>query len=156
MAECEICGRDTDDLYEVNVEGAAMLACAKCAKVRGKPRRQQLGSAGEKNPPRPAAAASAEEAELVDNYGEVIRKAREALGLPMKVLAERISEKESTLVRIEKQRVPPTEKERRKIERELGIRLLAKAEDKKVAAGPRRDEPISLWDAARKKGKSGE
>ncbi len=151
MAECEICGRDADELYDVNVEGAAMLACAKCAEGRGKPRRLPRGA--ERNAPRPAAAASAEEAELVDDYGEVIRKAREALGLPIKVLAERISEKESTLVRIEKQRVPPTEKERKKLERELGIRLLAKGDEKAVSAGPRRDEPISLWDAALKKGK---
>jgi uncharacterized protein (TIGR00270 family) len=96
---------------------------------------------------------SAEEAELVANYGEVIRKAREALGLPVKVLAERISEKESTLVRIEKQKAQLTEKERKKLEKELGIHLLAKADEKKVAARPRRDEPVSLWDAAKKRAK---
>jgi putative transcription factor len=151
MAECEICGKETNDLYDVNLEGAAMLVCAKCAEGRGKPRRQPQGA--ERSAPHAAAASSAEEAELVGNYGGVIRRAREALGLPLKVLAEKISEKESTLVRIEKQRVPPTEKERKKLERELGIRLLAKGDEKKVAAGPRRDEPISLWDAALKKGK---
>lgn len=155
MAECEICGKNTDELYEMNVEGAEMLACRKCSKGKGKP--LKLGKAGNEGVMQQAPARSAEEAELVENYGEVIRRAREALGLPMKVLAERISEKESTLVRIEKQKAPPTEKERKKLERELGIRLLAKSEEKRVAAGPRREEPISLWDAAKKKGsESGE
>jgi len=150
MAECEICGKNTDELYEVSVEGAKMLACRKCSKGKGTP--LNLRKAGDEGIMQQTQARSAEEVELVENYGEVIRKAREALGLPMKVLAERISEKESTLMRIEKQKAPPTEKERKKLERELGIRLLAKAEEKRVAAGPRRDEPISLWDAAKKKG----
>ena len=32
MTECEICGRNTDDLYEIKVEGALMLVCEKCSK----------------------------------------------------------------------------------------------------------------------------
>ncbi len=30
--ECEICGAETDTLYEIEIEGATMLVCSVCAK----------------------------------------------------------------------------------------------------------------------------
>ncbi len=98
MTECDICGRSTDDLYEVKVEGALMLVCEKCS--RGKSVIHQFGRET-KQTLQPTSATSGRgsegEEEIVENYGEVIRNAREALGLPIRVLAEKINENESSL-----------------------------------------------------------
>jgi putative transcription factor len=154
VTECEICGRNTDDLYEVNVEGAVMLVCEKCS--RGKSVLHTFGREAKK-PAGAAPAASARESEgeeeIVENYGEVIRAAREALGLPIRVLAEKINETESSLARIERQKAPPGDKARKKLEKELGIKLMAKGEAKKPVVLPRKDQPLSIWDVAKKKGK---
>ena len=161
MAECEICGRDAEELFEVNVEGATMLACAKCARGKGVlhrfggEERKRAASAPSGQMARRAEPDKVEE-ELVEDYGEVVRRAREALGLPLRVLAERINETESSLARVERSRLPPSDKTRMKLEKELGIRLTAKREARKDSVTQRRDEPISLWDAAKKKGNPNE
>jgi len=154
MTECEICGRSTDDLYEVRVEGAAMLVCRRCS--AGKEVLHKFGNETKQTIRAGTAAAPARESggeeEVVENYGEIIRTAREALGLPLRVLAEKINETESSLARIERQKSPPGEKARMKLEKELGVKLTAKAEAKKQIPIPRRDEPLSLWDVAKKRG----
>ena len=155
MTECEICGRSTDDLYEIKVEAALMLVCEKCS--RGKSVLHQFGRETKQAIPSysaPPGKGSGREGEdeIVENYGEVVRNAREALGLPVKVLAEKINETESSLSRIERQKAPPSEKVMRKLEKELGIKLTAKSETQKSVPLPRRDEPLSLWDVAKKKG----
>jgi len=62
--------------------------------------------------------------EVVDGYGALILGARKRMGLPLEVLAERINEKHSFLERIEHEKTLPDEKVARKLERELGIKLL--------------------------------
>jgi putative transcription factor len=153
MTECEICGRNVDDLFEIKVEGALMLVCEKCS--RGKSVIHQFEKETKHAMPSyaaPSGRGSEGEDEIVENYGEVIRNAREALGLPVRVLAEKINETESSLARIERQKSPPSEKVTKKLEKELGIKLTAKAEARKSVPLPRKDEPLSLWDVARKKG----
>ncbi len=150
MHECEICGRRAEVVYEIDFEGVQTLACEKCAKGRQVTgvlgRKQEAGSRGATAPePEP------ETEELAENYGELVRNARERMGLPLKVLAERISEKESTLARIEKQGTLPSEKTRKKLEKELGIKLIVK-----VPAGPREaqrpmGERITLGDMVKPK-----
>lgn len=161
MTECEICGRSTDDLYEIKVEGAMMLVCRRCSAGKevlhkfGKETKQTIRqSVGTRAAPsRGSGNAGEGEEEIVDNYGEVIRSAREALGLPLRVLAEKINETESSLARIERQKAPPGDKARKKLEKELGIKLMAKGEAKKPVVLPRKDQPLSIWDVAKKKGK---
>ena len=94
--------------------------------------------------------------ELVENFGEVIRNAREKQGLPIKVLAEMINEKESTLVRIEKQKSSPGEKTRHKLEKELRIKLLAKATEKKRAGAAGSEEERARHPLGRGEKKEGE
>ena len=118
--DCEICGRSSDVLYVVDLEGARMSVCERCS--RGKSIVSKIGLEQE-TPTRTFAREEEPEEEVVEGYGEKIRKAREALGIPMKVLAERINEKESNLIRVENERTLPTEKLVLKLERELNINL---------------------------------
>ena len=148
MPECEICGKQTASVFEINLEGAQMLVCESCA--RGKEVVHRFGSEEgggglrEAEPER-------ETEELIENYGREVRKAREAMGLPLAVLAERINEKESALARIEKERTLPSEKTRMKLERELGIRLLSRGAAERMFVPAKKGEPPTLGDLAKKK-----
>lgn len=147
MPECEICGRQAAAVFEVNVDGAQMLVCESCA--RGK--QVVHGFGHERGGGHDAVRAPTKETEeLIENYGMEIRKARERLGLPLVVLAERMSEKESTLARIEKEKTLPSEKTRVKLEKELGIKLLAKSTVEKAFIPKSRNESLTLGDLAKK------
>ncbi len=157
--ECEICGAETDTLYEIEIEGATMLVCSVCAKgkhLTGKVVREGKTEQDEKQKQETKSRKQEgeEEYELIDNYGEEIKKARENLGIPVKVLAEKISEKASTLLRVEEQKTLPNDKLVKKLEKELGIKLTRPVT---VSASAHADnpEPLSLWDAAIKKEKKG-
>jgi len=146
--ECEICGKETNIIYVVEVEGAVMNVCAECSK--GKKVTDKIDLSRQEKKVAKAAKEKEKESEVIEHYGEAIRKAREKLGLPLNVLAERINEKASTLLRIEEEKTLPTDKVIKKLEKELGIKLLEeKKEEPTVHIKP--DEPITLWDAAEKK-----
>lgn len=152
MADCEICGRASDIIYVVDIEGAEMGACARCS--RGKKVIETIGSAREENSkPARRPAAKTEEYEITDGYGVMIRRAREAMGLPMKTVAEKINEKESTLRRVEEGKMQPNDSLVKRLEKELGIRLMVKSEGDLKVSGIRKNEPITLWDAAIRKDK---
>jgi uncharacterized protein (TIGR00270 family) len=145
METCEICGKETRELYFAKIEEATMWVCAACSK--GKPilKSVDLDKVEKRNL---SFKKNNEEEEVVENFGEQIRSARERLSLPVKVLAEKINEKESTLVRIEKEKAFPTETLRKKLERELGIKLIAKAEMRNSNSTIGKNTPITLGDAA--------
>jgi putative transcription factor len=146
--ECEICGKETNIIYVVEVEGAVMNVCAECSK--GKKVIEKIDLSRQEKKVAKAVKEKEKESEVIEHYGEAIRKAREKLGLPLNVLAERINEKASTLLRIEEEKTLPTDKVIKKLEKELGIKLLEeKKEEPTVHVKP--DEPITLWDAAEKK-----
>lgn len=94
-----------------------------------------------------------EEEEVIDGYGQAIRKARERMGFPLKVLAERIAEKESTLLRVEEQKTLPSVALTKKLEKELGIKLTSKAGPVSAAVPMKKSGPITLGDAAFTKAK---
>ncbi|MCL5008326.1 MAG: multiprotein bridging factor aMBF1 [Candidatus Marsarchaeota archaeon] len=153
MYDCEICGRKTETLYIVDVEGAELTSCAKCSE--GKNIIDTIGAeevkgAAKQRTPGTAVRDVAEE-EVVDNFGEEIRKAREAQGLPLSVLAERINEKESTLNRVEHGRMLPPQALVKKLEKQLGIKLMAVPEQSQRQSGRKGQEPVTLGDAAERK-----
>ena len=116
--ECEICGSEESG-YVILVEGARLSVCEACSssgRLISSPPRQSRAEAG--------AQSQKSELEVVENYGQLIAGARKRLGLPIDVLAERLNEKRSFLDRVEKEKTLPDEKLARKLERELGIRLL--------------------------------
>lgn len=151
MDDCDICGRKTDTIYVVEVEGAVMNLCAGCA--RGKTPIRVIKSQQERQPTAIRRQSQEQEFEIVQDYGRRIRNARMAVGIPTKVLAERINEKESVLVRIENQKLLPDDRMIKKLERELNVRLTqeVKAEKSAPAHGP--NEPLTLGDLAIRKDK---
>jgi putative transcription factor len=151
MYDCEICGKKTEVLYVIDVEGAQLSVCASCS--RGNPVIDEIGIKKETIRGKKVFAGRKqriEAAELVDDYGERIRKAREGMKIDLKVLGEMINEKHSTLLRVEEGKMPPDINLTAKLEKALGIKLASAEEDRE---GPKlsKSGPITLGDAMIKK-----
>ncbi len=147
MDECEVCGRKSDQLYLVNIEGAQMIVCASCAK--GKDVIKEFSEKREETPMRHRQVhRESDELQVVENFGSIIRHARESLGLPSKVLAERINEKESTLVRVEKGEMLPDDRLAKKLEKELGITLIVKEGIERKQYSAKDNEQLTIGDSA--------
>jgi putative transcription factor len=123
---CDICGRGTVRA-QILVEGAKLLACGACM---GTGKVLQRFHEDEAGAPVMEATRQAPEMggeEIVEDCAAVIRHARDRTGLPLSVVAERISEKESYLDAIENGRLMPSLAAARKLEKELGIKLIEKS-----------------------------
>lgn len=116
---CEVCGKEAK-LIRAEIEGAELWVCSKCASL-GKPlyEPQQRKKVSIKR----EYFKVEEPFVLVENYGEVIRKAREKKGLTREELAKKLFEKESVLQRIEANELEPSDALTLKLEKLLGIRL---------------------------------
>jgi putative transcription factor len=62
--------------------------------------------------------------ELVDDYGELIRKTRQKKGLTIEDFAKKLTEKDSVLKKLEKDAFNPPMNLIEKVSRELNIKLL--------------------------------
>jgi putative transcription factor len=129
---CDICG-NTPIRAQILLEGAKLLACGRCMRNGSIIHRFHDDEQPSEVPvSRPTAGATEE---VVENYAKVIKEARQKLRLPITVVAERISEKESYLQAIEGGRLTPTMDVARKLEKELSIKLVEKVEAS-VGASP--------------------
>jgi putative transcription factor len=122
--DCELCGRFSPENYTISVDGVKMSVCKNCAKY-GK-----LISAPESKPlpiKKTKIAEKEEEiSELVDNYPQLIKNAREKMGLSHKEFAAKINETVSVIKKLELGKMIPTDDLVRRIERFAGIKLLIK------------------------------
>ena len=122
--DCEICGRKDGAMFYILIEGAKMSACGNCskgAKVLG-----MMGSIidGKTKVPTPMIEFKEKETEIIDNYGKLIKDARMHRMLELKDLAKTINENEAYLKHIENEKILPTLKTAKKLEKELGIKLV--------------------------------
>lgn len=115
MAEsCQVCGKPAST--EAFLEGARVWLCANCLKFgRAVAVRQR---------PAPTGPVGFGEVNAVEGFGQLIKRAREARKISAGDLARKIFVNEKELVRIERGGLVPSEGVARKLERELGIRLL--------------------------------
>lgn len=122
---CDICGR-TPVKAQILVEGAKLLACGSCMKsgtVLHSFHEDEVGELIESSEP-----SSFDSKEIVEGYGKIIKNARDRTKLPLSVVAERINERESYLDAIENERLMPALTVAKKLEKELGIKLIEKAQ----------------------------
>jgi len=148
---CEMCGREVPVIQarRVYVEGALLTLCPSCAlKITKKHAQEVLTEQRQqykKVMPRPTItypitglqptkhktpqsrsrpSRTLENFDVVSDYAERIRRAREKLGWSTRVLAEKVRERESTIKRIEAGRLKPTINLAKRLEEVLGIKLL--------------------------------
>jgi putative transcription factor len=122
--DCEICGRKDGAMFYVSIEGARMSACGNCS--RGAQIIGRIGSVIDEKTKvsTPTIEFKEKETEIVDNYGKMIKDARMRRMLELKDLAKQINENEAYLKHIENEKIMPTIKTAKKLEKELGIRLV--------------------------------
>ncbi len=129
MPTCEICGRKTDHLYKIRVEGAEMLVCKECAKYG-----EIIGEVKEKKKvkiSKPKVSVEKEET-VVPDYFKIIRKEREKLGMTQEDMAKKLKMKESLYRKIEEGKMEPTLDLAKRIERELNVKLTEEISTEKV------------------------
>jgi len=140
--DCEICGRNSSDLYLISVEGTRLTVCSDCAscgtfiaKVEEAP--LEVTTITREEP----------EIDLVDNYTGLIREARAKASLTQEELAKKINENLNVIKKVEKGELMPTEKLSKKLEKLFKIRLFQQV--KKEAVEKKKTETsLSLEDVA--------
>jgi putative transcription factor len=133
--QCELCGaKISGPAKTVRIEGALLDVCGPCSKYGTevqKPKKAEparVGPAGRQAVPAPVRrrrdVLDLIEGEIVDDYGERIRKARMERGWTQKDLAMELKEKELLIKKLEKGDLIPEDDVRIKLEKTLGIRLI--------------------------------
>ncbi|NLU45548.1 MAG: TIGR00270 family protein [Euryarchaeota archaeon] len=132
-----MCGKDLPTTKATMVEGTKLMLCPNCAKfgddaksasrpgapVHTKAVIEQRLQRRERRMQTRDVYTSAGTVELVEDYGTVIREAREKRGMDLEQYASSISEKKGTLAKIEANNLVPDDKLRAKIEKSLDVRL---------------------------------
>lgn len=138
--QCEICGAEIQGTpNRIVIDRSTLDVCKSCAR---------FGKAEDKWSPVPRKVVPVERAftvkrpqrrdqfkdlvEMVPEYGRVIREAREKLGITPDELAATIKEKAALLKKIERQELVPEDRVRKKLEKELDIKLTDQATEEKV------------------------
>jgi len=132
--QCEMCGAIIQGQSKTfRVEGAVLEVCARCARhgteipkvQKSAPRAATLPRVSPTPPEkRKRDVFDFIEGEIVEDYGERIRKARMEKGWSQKELAMQLKEKELLIKKIEKGDLIPEDDVRRKLEKALDIRLI--------------------------------
>uniref|UniRef100_A0A7C4FED4 TIGR00270 family protein n=1 Tax=Thermofilum pendens TaxID=2269 RepID=A0A7C4FED4_THEPE len=136
MVKCELCGAEIrGSVYKIVLEGAELFVCSRCAKGRAVVAVLNLSQSGRGQSSRRTVAArkprvsKLDEYVVVEGYGEMVRRARESMGLTREALAAMVGEKESTIRRIEAEQLEPTLELARKLEKVLRVKLLERVDE---------------------------
>jgi len=116
--ECELCGRKTANLIKTKIFGTTMMLCDSCAKM-GKPEPSHKIKTK-----KPKIQRIQPEEVVVDNFAELLKAARENIGLDQKAFAQKLGIKQAELSAYESGRRTPEIKVAKKFEKILNIKLV--------------------------------
>lgn len=128
---CEVCGKKAPNPLVAEIEGAELTVCSDCASL-GKVLRSAIREKKQFAPnieqraaftPKPFKAPEIQPAELIEDYGNAVKNAREKLGWTREELAKKVFEKESVLQRVEAGQLEPDHSLLKKLEKTLNISL---------------------------------
>jgi len=150
-----MCGRNFENLVEVIVEGSLLSVCNSCSKhgnvvkVLAVPKEITADFRSERvNPGDPVEV-------IIDDYPNVIKKAREKIGLNQSQLARDIGEKESVVHQIESGKMKPNFKLAKKLNVYLKINLIDKVEKVDIKKDKKdinfNDKTLTIGDLLKKK-----
>ena len=147
MVQCEMCGKETSDPNRVKIEGAELDVCDECtdfgtevttddspSSTSTKYSTGNASSGSSSSGGRSGGTSSGGGRrrdmfdymdELVQDYDDRIRNARESAGLSQEDLAKTLNEKASLIRKLEHGDTLPSDDIQRKLERELDISLSA-------------------------------
>ena len=150
MVQCEMCGTETGSPKTVKIEGAELEVCDDCADFGTEVRTEETSSTSTKystSSPSSGSSSSSSSStsgssgggggggsrrdmfdemdEVVQDYDDRIRDARESEGLTQEELADQLNEKSSLIRKLERGDVLPSDTVQRKLEKSLGVSLSA-------------------------------
>lgn len=151
MVQCEMCGTETGSPKTVKIEGAELEVCDDCADFGTEVRTEETSSTSTKYSTSSSGSSSSsasspsggssgttggggrrdmfdEMDEVVQDYDDRIRTAREAEDLTQEELANQLNEKASLIRKLEQGQTLPSDEVQRKLERKLEISLSAGGE----------------------------
>ncbi len=138
---CEICGKPVTNTFVIEIGRRYMKVCEDCkvlgkviqVKTPTKPTLRKIVPQVKKESNKPSIAKEIE-LEIREDFAQVIKKARENMGLTQDMLASIIGEKLSLVKKIEGGKMKPTIEVAKKLEKTLKINLLEQVnlEEKKL------------------------
>jgi len=131
--QCEICGAEIREKpLCITIDSSELQVCQKCAPY-GKPIDKRTPISRKVSPVVRTVTRTEKRPkkdffdilknELLDNYVQIIRDARESKGWSQEDLAENIKEKASLIKKIERSEIVPEDSVRKKLEHTLNIKL---------------------------------
>ncbi len=123
---CELCGK-RDATLKADIEGAVLNVCDTCSRFGAVKARivdnetttkEKIGKLEEVK--------AIESEQIITNYAQAIKRAREKEKLSQKELAAKINERESVIHRLECGEMEPSDVLIKKLERLLGLKLIRK------------------------------
>ncbi len=136
---CELCGREAE-LVNAIVEGVELNVCSDCARHGKLLVRPKLIISKSR---------IQEDEQVfgyVENYNDLIRKKREALGLKQEELAFKINEKASFIQKIESGHLKPSLNTAKKLQRFLKIKIIQELKEEKVDLKPAKTKEFTIGD----------
>ena len=126
--QCDMCGKE-GNLYKSIIEGVELDVCEDCSKLGRKisksyNKKEKIISFAPKIKIRKNLPEEDIVKGIVENYGSIIQKKREKLGLKQEELAEKIAEKISVIHNIESEHLEPNIKIAEKLEKFLKIKII--------------------------------
>ena len=150
MASCELCGKDTDNLTKVKIEGAKLKACNTCkdmgeeVKTESKQKRRKKKT---KKKSRTSKRKGSNKV-LVDDYGTKVKNARVDETLSMAELADEMNIKSSVLKKIEREEFKPDKTLAQSLSKRLGVELYTNPEAYEVESSSGDNRDATLGDVA--------
>ena len=150
---CEMCGKDSSSLVKAKVEGTDLRVCSNCSNFGNVVRTEKATFVRKPFVQRDRPVKEIKNKEVVKNYSELIRNARNKSGLDQSKFADKISEKISILQKIEQGHFTPSLKLAHKLEKILNIKLIEEIEDSDVdfSAPKENSGAFTLGDLIKKK-----
>ncbi|MFB6203255.1 MAG: multiprotein bridging factor aMBF1 [Candidatus Nanohaloarchaea archaeon] len=125
---CELCGKDSDSLKKVKIEGATLEVCSSCAEMGEEVQTSTDSSRSRKKKKSSRTRNSTESQVLVDGYGKRIKQARESEEISISELSDDLDEKTSLLKKLEREDLKPDKTLAGKLEKKFGIELYTNPE----------------------------
>ncbi len=122
MPLCDVCGKNTST-FRVNIENAILSVCENCSKFGINP--TEIPKLIEPKQKEHQPIFLPEETEIItQDFSQKIKEAREKLNLKQVELANKISEKESIIHKLESSQFSPSIELAKKLEKFLNIKLI--------------------------------
>lgn len=153
--QCELCGKPIIKGKKVRIEGSVVTACGDCADIG-----EEIKQVKANWQPRKSTKQEVKELkenthdfgfdfgqELVEDYGQLVKRTREKRDLKQKELGQRINESSSVIKKIEKEKLEPSKELGKKIENTLDIQLFEKPDSEELDLPDKKDsDEMTLGD----------